>query len=82
MTARVTGTGSRKERRMTDRVHSLTITLEKDIREIDVEGLITAIRQLRGVLDVSGHVADVNTHMAYTRARAEILNKLFDTFEM
>lgn len=43
---------------MTDRFNALTVVLEKDIREDDAQALLSAIGQLRGVLTVSGNVAD------------------------
>ena len=44
---------------MTDRYNALTVVMEKDMRDDDAEALIAAIRQLRGVLSVSGNVADL-----------------------
>lgn len=43
---------------MSDRVHSITVVLEKDIRSDDAEWVINAIKMIRGV-----------THMAEERAR-------------
>ena len=62
----------RKWKSMTDRYHSLTVVLENNLRTDDVEPLMNAIRQLRGVLKVSGEVSDVNSHMAELRARADL----------
>ena len=63
---------------MTDRFHSLTVVLEKDIREDDVQPLMNAIRQMRGVIAVDGHVADFATHMAEQRARTSVGNAVLD----
>ena len=63
---------------MTNRFHSLTVVLEHEIREDDAESIISAIRQLRGVIDVSGNVADMDTYLAIRVARHELRNKLFD----
>jgi len=63
---------------MTDRVHSLTVVLEKDIRVDDVEPLIQAIAQMRGVLTVSGIVSNADSWMAERRARSMLTRKLFD----
>ena len=63
---------------MTDRYHSLTVVLEHDMRDDDAETLISAIRQLRGVLCVSGIVSDSNAHMAFERARADIGKNLWN----
>lgn len=63
---------------MTDRFHSLTVVLGRDIREDDAQRLIDAIVQLKGVISVSGAVSDVASNMAEVRARAEISEKLWD----
>jgi hypothetical protein len=62
---------------MTDRFNTLTVTLEKDIRSDDAEALLSAIRQLRGVLSVAGNVADIELHMAQERARHDLGQKLW-----
>jgi hypothetical protein len=54
---------------MTDRVHSLTVVLEQDVREDDVQSLTKAIHMMRGVLSVTNEVADLNSHMAEERAK-------------
>ena len=62
---------------MTDRYNALTVVLEKDIRDGDAEALLAAIRQLRGVLTVSGNVADLGSHVAQERARHDLGEKLW-----
>ena len=63
---------------MTDRYHTLTVVLERDTRTDDAKALIAAIGQMRGVLNVSGVVSDVEAHMAQERARRELGEKLLD----
>ena len=63
---------------MTDRYNALTVVLEKDIRKDDAEALLRAIRQLRGVLDVTGHVADTDSYTAQERVRRELGEKLWN----
>lgn len=64
---------------MTDRYHSLTVVLEKNLRsDDDAEILIAAIQQLKGVLSVKGHVADLDSVMAEERAKNELGKKLFN----
>lgn len=63
---------------MTDRFNTLTVVLEKDMREDDAKALLSAISQLRGVLSVSGNVADLTEYMAVERARHELGQKLWD----
>lgn len=62
---------------MTDRYHSLTVVLAQDIRDDDAEALMSAIKQLRGVLTVTGKVADLDSHMAHERARADLGEKIW-----
>lgn len=62
---------------MTTRYHSLTVVLEADMRDDDAEKLLSAIRQLRGVLNVSGEVAGLTTYMAEERARQALGVKLW-----
>jgi hypothetical protein len=60
---------------MTDR---LTVVLEKDIRDDDAQPLIEAIKQMRGVLDVQPLMANIESYIAQSRARAELGQKLWD----
>lgn len=46
------------------------------MRDDDTEPLITAIKQMRGVLDVTPHVADVKTATAEARVRRELGEKI------
>ena len=61
---------------MTDRIHALTVVLEQDTRDNDCQPLIAAIRQMRGVLDVTPHVSDQASYMAEIRARRELGEKI------
>lgn len=64
---------------MTDRYIALTVLLEKEIREDDAEPLIAAIRQLRGVAEVTPHVPEsIDTYWAKSRARDELLRQLIE----
>lgn len=62
---------------MTDRIHSITLALDEDIRVDDAEALIAACLQLRGVVGAKGDVSDHNTFMAETRIRMEFQRRLF-----
>jgi len=62
---------------MTDRHSGYVITLDHDIREDDAERVITALRQIRGVVDVRPVVADgVAEYVTRTRAQVEFADKL------
>lgn len=56
---------------MTDRIHSLTVVLDHDIRDDDIEPIVSAIRQIRCVADVQPHVSDIAAHMAEERAHRQ-----------
>lgn len=61
---------------MTERVHSLTVVLAEDIREDEVLLLKMAIVQLKGVLSVDQHVANIETKMAERRALENLRTKI------
>jgi hypothetical protein len=63
---------------MTDRFHSLTVVLEKDMRSDDAQALISAITQLRGILSVSGNIANLSDYIAQDRARNDLGVKLWN----
>lgn len=62
---------------MTTCYNAVTVVLDREIREDDAEHPLTAIRMLKGVLSVEPHVADVETHIAETRVRRELGDKLW-----
>jgi hypothetical protein len=63
---------------MTDRINALTVVLDHDYREDDIEPLIQAIAQLRGVLRVKAHVADPSNAVAQSRADEKWRQRLYD----
>lgn len=63
---------------MTDRIHSLTLTLAHDISEDDIEALVNACRQLRRVIDVTPNVSSDEVHVAETRARYRLTSELLE----
>lgn len=62
---------------MTDRYNSITVVLEKDIRDDDAEPIIEAIKMLKGVLAVSGNVAEYVDYVARERANKQWREKLY-----
>ncbi len=62
---------------MTDRIHSITITLKDDTRIDDAEALFTALRMIKGVMDVTPNVSEITDHIAYTRARRDLESRLY-----
>jgi hypothetical protein len=66
---------------MSDRYNSLTVLLEKDLKDEDAEPLISAIKQLRGVLDVTPTVSNMIGILAEERARRELIDKLWSVLK-
>lgn len=63
---------------MTDKAHSLTVCLDKDIREDDLEAIQAAIMQLKHVIAVEPNIANPLSWAAETRVRRELGEKLFN----
>lgn len=66
---------------MTDRVHSLTIILEAPRRVDDVDAIVAAVSQLRGVERVivtPENIADFTSAVALTQARKTLRAQLAD----
>ncbi len=64
---------------MTDRINAITIVLERDTRADDIEPLVAAIQQLKGVLSVTAEPVSSISYIANSRAKNEILNKIIGT---
>lgn len=62
---------------MTDRYKGVVVTLSQDIRDDDAEATIAAIRQIKGVIDVTPSVANVEDHMNRSRVAYEISDKIW-----
>ncbi|WP_020395388.1 hypothetical protein [Thiolinea disciformis] len=63
---------------MSDSYSALTVVFEKDMRKEDVEVLIVAISQFKGVLSVQPQASDLNTLIATQRVRNELGNKILN----
>lgn len=63
---------------MTDRHAGYIVTLENDMREDDAQATINALRMVKGVLSVDPIVANIETHMAQSRARRELIEKFYN----
>jgi hypothetical protein len=66
---------------MTDRIRHLTVVLDRDIREDDLETLTSAIQMLRGVSQVKTHVVSATDAIARMAVRSEIQGKLFKAID-
>ena len=63
---------------MSDRYNALVVVLEENDKSEDAESLITAIRQLRGVLSVEPNVSDISQIIADQRAKHDLGQKLWE----
>ena len=66
---------------MTTRLKGFTITLEKDIREDDVEILIQTLKMIKGVVSVKPIESDVTDLMARERVKSEIRDKFWKFYD-
>jgi hypothetical protein len=63
---------------MTDRIHAIAVILEDALPEDDVQPLVTAIRQMKGVLDVRLDVRDLSTALTTeVRVRTALAQDLY-----
>lgn len=64
---------------MTDRVHSLTVVLDRDIRIDDIQPLIDTLHMFRNVIKVEPNVTDISEmYAAEVRIKTELRQKIFD----
>jgi len=63
---------------MTDRFSGLLVVLDHDMRDDDAQPIVDAIKQLRGVVDVRGHVGGIEGAIAESRARRVLEDKLYE----
>lgn len=62
---------------MTDRYKGVVVTFARDIRDDDAEATLAAIRQIKGVIDVTPSVANLDDHMNRSRVAFEISDKIW-----
>lgn len=62
---------------MTDRYATLTVALDRETRDDDAQPIIDAIKMIKGVMAVTGNVADINMWVAQERARRELAEKVW-----
>ena len=58
--------------------NSLTVVLDKDIREEDAGSIISAILQFKNVISVHGNISDPDAHTAERRARHKLGKEIID----
>jgi len=57
---------------MTDRIRHLTVVLDADYRDDDVEAIVKTIQMIRGVSAVEEHVVTAQDHLARMTVQGEI----------
>jgi len=62
---------------VTDRIHSITLVLEQDMRVDDVEDLMIALRCFKRVVLVQPNVSDYMLLVAESRVRRDLEEKLW-----
>jgi hypothetical protein len=63
---------------MTARIRSITIALDHDIREDDVQALVEAIKMMRCVAAVTTHEVTPNDFTVEMRVQSAVREKLYD----
>ena len=68
---------------MSDRTKCLTVVLDQDYRfgDGDAQLIIDAIKMIKGVVDVTANVSDSETYLAYTIARYELEQRLWNALK-
>lgn len=67
---------------MTDKVHSITIVLEENVRVDDVEGLLQVLLSLKGVMTATGNVANIESYVAETRAKVNLYRQMVELIKL
>ena len=62
---------------MTDRINSVTVVLERDIRIDDAQRIIDAIAMVSGVIKVEVGVVNSGDYIARERAKAELRTQIY-----
>lgn len=63
---------------MTDRVRTLTVFLEQDMRDDDAQGIVGAIQRIRGVRAVElGKPVTMEQHLAREVVRRELIDEIY-----
>ncbi len=66
---------------MTDRLKGCWVSFDRDIREDDAEGILNAIRMIRGVADAQPDVTNADDWLARSRVKHELRDKLIALLE-
>lgn len=61
-------------------VNAFIVVLERDVRQDEIEGLVTALKQIKNVVSVVPHNNRMEDTVAYNRVKARVFNLLWETF--
>lgn len=67
---------------MSDRINTITVVLERDIRDDDCKHVLHAMRMIKGVLRVKANVASPQDYMAEERAIRKLEGQLRDVLKL
>lgn len=67
---------------MSDRIHGLIVVLDADYRREDLEPLLTALRQMKGVGSVAPVPFDPHRWLERERVRLDLVAKLWEVLKM
>jgi hypothetical protein len=66
---------------MTNRIKGLTVALDRDYRDDDVEAIVNAILMVKGVKGVKKSIVEVGDYTARVRAVSDIQEKVLGAFK-
>ena len=65
---------------MTDRIKGLTVALDRDYRDDDVQAVVDAIMMIKGVKGVTTSVVEMEDYTARVRVLSRIQDKILHVF--
>jgi hypothetical protein len=66
---------------MTDRIRHVTVTLDRDYRDDDVEVILSAIKMIKGVSSVTTKVVEAGDYLARESVRADLELKMHEAVQ-
>lgn len=63
---------------MSDRIYAFTVILDAEYQEESADNIRNAIGMIKGVSDVTEHIADPSSYFAKQTAMIEIRKKMID----
>jgi hypothetical protein len=66
---------------MTDRIKGLTIALDRDYRDDDVQAIVDAIMMIKGVQSVKKSIANHEDWINRVQIRTDLQRRLFDALK-